>query len=353
MRVVAVVRGTGLLQLHQPVAGVDHAPSLALNRPSRCRRVAPAPGAPSSWPPRSRARRPLRRADLPRPRRSAHARASAPSALRRRPLRARPRRHARCPVPRPCPRRTPTRSRRGGTPYATCRMPPTSTRKRPLPSDVTAGCSDIEGRDPVPTGRSRRTPAPRLPRDRGRRGVRPPSPLPEWSRRRAEGQRVRHARVPGNACRASPATKRGCSRSRRSSGTLVRMPRIGNCASACQARRRAASRVSPQTIELGEQRVVVHGDLAALGRRQSRRARPASTARDRGQRVRPAAESRAPDPRRRPATSMAWPRCASAACVQGSGPPAATTICARTRSTPVTASVTGCSTCRRAFISRK
>ena len=37
----------------------------------------------------------------------------------------------------------------------------------------------------------------------------------------------------------------------------------------------------------------------------------------------------------------------------GSGSPCATAICARTRSRPVTSSVTGCSTCRRVFISRK
>ena len=34
-------------------------------------------------------------------------------------------------------------------------------------------------------------------------------------------------------------------------------------------------------------------------------------------------------------------------------PPAATLICSRTRSMPVTNSVTGCSTCKRVFISRK
>ena len=33
--------------------------------------------------------------------------------------------------------------------------------------------------------------------------------------------------------------------------------------------------------------------------------------------------------------------------------PSATRICSRTRSTPVIASVTGCSTCSRVFISRK
>ena len=37
----------------------------------------------------------------------------------------------------------------------------------------------------------------------------------------------------------------------------------------------------------------------------------------------------------------------------GNGSPAATRICSSTRSRPVTSSVTGCSTCRRVFISRK
>ena len=41
------------------------------------------------------------------------------------------------------------------------------------------------------------------------------------------------------------------------------------------------------------------------------------------------------------------------ACVIGNGSPCATASCQRTRSTPVTSSVTGCSTCKRVFISRK
>ena len=39
--------------------------------------------------------------------------------------------------------------------------------------------------------------------------------------------------------------------------------------------------------------------------------------------------------------------------VSASGAPAAMRICSRTRSMPVTASVIGCSTCRRVFISMK
>ena len=40
-------------------------------------------------------------------------------------------------------------------------------------------------------------------------------------------------------------------------------------------------------------------------------------------------------------------------CVNDSGSPAATRSCSATRSSPVTSSVTGCSTCSRVFISRK
>ena len=55
--------------------------------------------------------------------------------------------------------------------------------------------------------------------------------------------------------------------------------------------------------------------------------------------------------------SIAWPpaswRASAASCVSGSGSPAATRSCHSTRSMPVSASVTGCSTCSRVFISMK
>ena len=51
--------------------------------------------------------------------------------------------------------------------------------------------------------------------------------------------------------------------------------------------------------------------------------------------------------------SMAWPRIVSSCCASGSGWPAATRNCHSTRSSPVIASVTGCSTCSRVFISMK
>ena len=52
-------------------------------------------------------------------------------------------------------------------------------------------------------------------------------------------------------------------------------------------------------------------------------------------------------------TSMAQPRRSTSSWVKLSGSPEATRICSRTRSMPVTSSVTGCSTWSRVFISRK
>ena len=51
--------------------------------------------------------------------------------------------------------------------------------------------------------------------------------------------------------------------------------------------------------------------------------------------------------------SKACPRSSTSACASGSGAPPAISICARTRSKPLTSSVTGCSTWMRVFISRK
>jgi hypothetical protein len=50
---------------------------------------------------------------------------------------------------------------------------------------------------------------------------------------------------------------------------------------------------------------------------------------------------------------MAWPVIFRSPCAAGSGSPEATRNCHSTRSTPVIASVTGCSTCSRVFISMK
>ena len=51
--------------------------------------------------------------------------------------------------------------------------------------------------------------------------------------------------------------------------------------------------------------------------------------------------------------SMAWPEKVTSLCCSVSGAPDAIRICSITRSSPVIISVTGCSTCRRVFISMK
>ena len=68
-------------------------------------------------------------------------------------------------------------------------------------------------------------------------------------------------------------------------------------------------------------------------------------------RARPAAASPWRDPRRR-AAPRSNVRCAAGGSAS-SRPPSATCSCSSTRSSPVVSSVTGCSTCRRVFISRK
>ena len=105
--------------------------------------------------------------------------------------------------------------------------------------------------------------------------------------------------------------------------------------------------------QLGQHRVVVDGDL----RRPRRRRRPPAR---RGRRASGAARScpararsAARGPRRRGAPRRRG-RAAGRRRTRGrAARPSATRICACTRSRPVTSSVTGCSTCRRVFISRK
>ena len=172
---------------------------------------------------------------------------------------------------------------------------------------------------------------------------------------------------------ASPASsaRRGA---RRRSRCAPRRVRTSGCSSSCDQERDvgadaedretraaprwraaiAASRVSAVRDQLGEHRVVVHADA-----RRPRRT-PVSTRMPGARRLAVEQERaglrqevRPPDPPRRRGTRSRGRAASSASCVQGSGSPAATASCARTRSTPVTASVTGCSTCSRVFISRK
>ena len=110
--------------------------------------------------------------------------------------------------------------------------------------------------------------------------------------------------------------------------------------------------------ELGDHRIVVDRNFAALedaGVVAHRDAAPRSLPPAGG--TSPGARSRAGScgsgPRRRRGSRPPSPSSFTSACVRRSFSPAALRIISSTRSTPVTSSVTGCSTCRRVFISRK
>ena len=111
---------------------------------------------------------------------------------------------------------------------------------------------------------------------------------------------------------------------------------------------------------LGQHRVVVHADHGAVvdtgvqpqagaGSGPNSARRPARRS---GAACRSAAASACAGSSAYRRTSMACPRSGGGR-GDGSGPPSATTQLQPTRSTPVTHSVTGCSTCSRVFISRK
>ena len=174
------------------------------------------------------------------------------------------------------------------------------------------------------------------------------------------GERDRR-RSGGGALRARPRQRRSSPARRRIPGAAARRRgsrgwssrrRRRSLSSARTSRRRASSRSAPKRDHLGEQRVVV-------GRRPSRRldaavdahalARQGTTRRC----VRSRAGSRPQDPRRRAAPRSRGRGSATSDCANGSGRPCATWNCSRTRSMPVTHSVTGCSTWMRVFISRK
>ena len=127
---------------------------------------------------------------------------------------------------------------------------------------------------------------------------------------------------------------------------MVSRPRIavvGQRAVEPRERRRAVRAVGDH---LGDHRVVVGADDAAgldrgVDAHAARVARRAGPGRRTGRSCASSAFTRA---------SIAWPVIVTST---SSGSPAATRSCSSTRSSPVTSSVTGCSTCSRAFISRK
>ena len=134
---------------------------------------------------------------------------------------------------------------------------------------------------------------------------------------------------------------------------LVTTPRTRVRRSAADMRSHRLGAVPAPGDELGQQRVVVDRDLGARGDAGSRSGRRGPRAPRGAGCGRAKAGRRCRGPRRRAGTPGRGRGRATSACAIGSGRPAATSIWRRTMSRPVTASVTGCSTCRRVFISRK
>ena len=122
-------------------------------------------------------------------------------------------------------------------------------------------------------------------------------------------------------------------------------------ASAAASRSSAASRRRRMRDHLGDHRIVERRDRARPARTpvsmRSLRVRKLQRQQRAGRRQEAARRILGIEPR---LDRMAV-RCGIASCVSGSGSPAATRNCHSTRSSPVIASVTGCSTCSRVFIS--
>ncbi len=156
-----------------------------------------------------------------------------------------------------------------------------------------------------------------------------------------------------NAVVVLPAWKSGFGGDRcAASGTLVCTPSTAKCRAPS-----AAARL-PQPISARRRSAwpAWGRSTSRPRRRRARRrrcARPGRVAARRRAAARSRAGSRSPDPRRRGAPRSRGRAARVAPARSGSGSPAAIRDLQRTRSSPVTISVTGCSTCRRVFISRK
>ena len=163
----------------------------------------------------------------------------------------------------------------------------------------------------------------------------------------------------------SPAAKAGWRSTRTRKSRLWTRPGTLAAASALGQDRRRLGAARRPGDDLGEHRVVVRARPRCRPRPRSRPGPPRpgcpgpASRREplRGSRSRRAGRSAAgshgPDPRRRGAPRSRGRVGSSPPRPSGSVPPQATSSCRRTRSRPVTISVTGCSTCRRVFISRK
>ena len=239
-------------------------------------------------------------------------------------------------------------------PAARRRRRPARRRASALRAAAASPCSDAQPPAPERVPRRRRC--------RGAGGARGARTQRETGERRDRGRGVdlgRAGRAIAAQCSSmnpvcvAPAANAGCARTSCRKARFVVGPRMTVSRSATRSRRTATSRSGPQRGELREQRVVLDRAPRCRSRCRSRRARPGPWAR--------AAAGSRPALGRKPAagssahtrTSMAWPRLVTSAWANPSGSPRATRSCAATRSMPVTHSVTGCSTWRRVFISRK
>ena len=188
----------------------------------------------------------------------------------------------------------------------------------------------------------------------------------ERQRRRLEQRR--RARARSARCRGRRWRRRVVPTTRRRKATLVCRPDdVGVAQRRVEPRQRLRAVVAPDD-QLGDHRVVVRADRvafveAAVDAHRRRRRGSARRRRCAGRpRARPARHRQragggqevglgvlGADARLDRVAADA----SAASCVSGSGSPAATRSCHSTRSRPVIASVTGCSTCSRVFISMK
>ena len=136
-------------------------------------------------------------------------------------------------------------------------------------------------------------------------------------------------------------------------GMFVRTPRIGNARSAATRRAIASVARFGGRDDLGEHRIVVDRDLAALDDAgvDAHAGHPRLAVEQQAAGLRQKALRRilGVDARLDRVAALGDRALASTAAARRT----ATSSCARTRSMPATASVTACSTCRRVFISRK
>ncbi len=197
-------------------------------------------------------------------------------------------------------------------------------------------------------------------------GLTIPSPASSLARPRRDGERREDRDFVGQRARTGklPAPwsssemlwrtprKRAERRMRASQRSLVCTPAQSGLPSAAASRAAACSRPAPRRSPC---RAVSHSSRGRCRRWRTRhrRARPPAPATRAAAAARRSAGNRARDLPRRRAPRSHGRGSDTCSCPSGSGSPEATRSCHSTRSSPVIASVTVCSTCSRVFISMK